>query len=85
MKQETTMRPMEIHIINSTLGKALGGASGGYTAGPQEIINLLRQKARPYLFSNTLAPPVVGAALSAIDLLETYENKSISSLLIIRI
>ena len=59
-----------VDIINSTLGKALGGASGGYTAGPKEIVDLLRQKARPYLFSNTLAPPVVGAALSAIDLLE---------------
>ena len=62
---------LSVDIINSTLGKALGGASGGYTAGPQEIVDLLRQKARPYLFSNTLAPPVVGAALSAIDLLET--------------
>ena len=61
----------KIDMINSTLGKALGGASGGYTAGPQEVINLLRQKARPYLFSNTLAPPVVGAAMAAIDLLES--------------
>ena len=67
------------------MGKALGGASGGYTAGPQEIVNLLRQKARPYLFSNTLAPPVVGAALSAIDLLETYVEKEVVHLLIIRI
>lgn len=62
----------QVDLINSTLGKALGGASGGYTAGPQAIIDLLRQKARPYLFSNTLAPPVVGAALAAIELLETY-------------
>lgn len=70
----------EVDIINSTLGKALGGASGGYTAGPQEIINLLRQKARPYLFSNTLAPPVVGAALSAIDLLETKPDAFIGEI-----
>lgn len=46
----------EIDIINSTLGKALGGAMGGYTAGPKEIIDLLRQKSRPYTFSNALAP-----------------------------
>lgn len=59
----------KIDVINSTLGKALGGASGGYTAGPKEIIDLLRQKARPYLFSNTLAPPVVGAAVAALDLI----------------
>ena len=63
----------QIDIINSTLGKALGGASGGYTAGPKEIVDLLRQKSRPYLFSNTLAPPVVGAAMAALELLETYE------------
>ena len=62
----------KIDIINSTLGKALGGASGGYTAGPKEIVDLLRQKSRPYLFSNTLAPPVVGAAMAALELLETY-------------
>lgn len=47
-----------IDIINSTLGKALGGATGGYTTGPKEIIDLLRQKSRPYLFSNSLSPPV---------------------------
>lgn len=70
----------QVDIINSTLGKALGGASGGYTAGPQEIVNLLRQKARPYLFSNTLAPPVVGAALSAIDLLETKPEEFIGEI-----
>ena len=51
-----------VDIINSTLGKALGGASGGYTTGPQEVIDLLRQKSRPYLFSNTLPPPVVAGA-----------------------
>lgn len=50
-------------IINSTLGKALGGAMGGYTVGPKALIDLLRQRSRPYLFSNSLAPPVVGSAL----------------------
>ena len=50
-------------LINSTLGKALGGAAGGYTTGPQEVITLLRQKSRPYLFSNALPPPVVGSAV----------------------
>ena len=49
-------------IINSTLGKALGGAAGGYTVGPKEVVNLARQKSRPYLFSNSLPPPVVAAA-----------------------
>ena len=52
----------KVDIINSTLGKALGGASGGYTTGPREMISLLRQKSRPYLFSNSLPPAVVGAA-----------------------
>ena len=51
-----------VDIINSTLGKALGGAAGGYTTGNQELIDLLRQRARPYLFSNSLPPPVVGCA-----------------------
>jgi len=58
-----------IDIITGTLGKALGGASGGYTSGRREIIELLRQRSRPYLFSNTLAPPIVGASLAAIDLI----------------
>jgi len=58
-----------IDIINSTLGKALGGASGGYTTGRKEIIDLLRQKSRPYLFSNTLAPPLVGASLEVLRML----------------
>jgi len=58
-----------VDIITSTLGKALGGASGGFTAGRQEIIDLLRNRSRPYLFSNTVPPPIVGAALSVIDLL----------------
>jgi len=58
-----------IDIINSTLGKALGGAAGGYTTGPKELIALLRQKARPYLFSNTLPPPVVGSADKVFEML----------------
>ncbi|MBN3309481.1 KBL protein, partial [Amia calva] len=58
-----------VHIINSTLGKALGGAAGGYTVGPKPLIDLLRQRSRPYLFSNTLPPPVVGCASKALDLL----------------
>ena len=57
-----------VDIITGTLGKALGGASGGYTAARQEIVDLLRQRSRPYLFSNTVAPPVVAGALQAIDL-----------------
>lgn len=52
-----------VDIINSTLGKAMGGATGGYTSGPKEVVQLLRQRSRPYLFSNTLAPAVVGASL----------------------
>jgi len=58
-----------VDIINSTLGKALGGAAGGYTTGPQELITLLRQRARPYLFSNSLPPPVVACASKVFDLL----------------
>lgn len=57
-----------IDITTGTLGKALGGASGGYTAARKEIVDLLRQRSRPYLFSNTVAPPVVAGALKAIDL-----------------
>ncbi|XP_006813984.1 2-amino-3-ketobutyrate coenzyme A ligase, mitochondrial-like [Saccoglossus kowalevskii] len=56
-------------IINSTLGKALGGAAGGYTCGPQSLIDLLRQKSRPYLFSNSVPPPVVAGASKVFDLL----------------
>jgi glycine C-acetyltransferase len=59
-----------IDIITSTLGKALGGASGGFTTGRKDIIEILRQRSRPYLFSNSLAPPIVSAALKTIDLLE---------------
>ena len=57
-----------VDIITGTLGKALGGASGGFTSGRKEIIELLRQRSRPYLFSNTVAPPVVAGALKAIEL-----------------
>ena len=59
----------KIDIITSTLGKALGGGSGGYTTGRKEIIDLLRQRSRPYLFSNTLPPPLVGAALKVFEIL----------------
>ena len=58
-----------IDIITGTLGKALGGASGGYTSAKKEIIELLRQRSRPYLFSNSVAPPIVGASIAAIDML----------------
>ncbi len=59
-----------VQITSGTFGKALGGASGGYITGPQPLIDLLRQRARPYLFSNSLAPPIVNATLTAVDLLE---------------
>ncbi|HPH84266.1 MAG TPA: glycine C-acetyltransferase [Ferruginibacter sp.] len=58
-----------IDIITGTLGKALGGASGGFTSGKKEIIEMLRQRSRPYLFSNTLAPSIVGASIAVLDLL----------------
>ncbi|PYI62947.1 MAG: glycine C-acetyltransferase [Verrucomicrobia bacterium] len=58
-----------IDIITGTLGKALGGASGGFTSGRKEIVDLLRQRSRPYLFSNSIAPPVVAASLKALELL----------------
>jgi glycine C-acetyltransferase len=57
-----------IDVITGTLGKALGGASGGYTSGRSEIIALLRQRSRPYLFSNSVAPPILGASLKAIEI-----------------
>jgi glycine C-acetyltransferase len=63
-----------VDIITSTLGKALGGASGGFTTGRKGIIELLRQRSRPYLFSNSLAPPIVSAALKTLDLIK--ESKS---------
>ncbi len=58
-----------IDILTGTLGKALGGASGGYTSGRKEIVELLRQRSRPYLFSNSLAPPIVAAALKALEMI----------------
>lgn len=58
-----------VDIITGTLGKALGGASGGYTSGRKEIIDLLRQRSRPYLFSNSVAPPIVAASIKVLDLL----------------
>ncbi|NUM31698.1 MAG: glycine C-acetyltransferase [Bacteroidetes bacterium] len=64
----------KIDIITGTLGKALGGASGGFTSGRKEIIDMLRQRSRPYLFSNTLAPSIVGASIAVFDMLsETTE------------
>jgi glycine C-acetyltransferase len=59
-----------IDVLTGTLGKALGGASGGYTTGRKEIIELLRQRSRPYLFSNTLAPPIVAASLKVFEMLD---------------
>ncbi|MFQ9893356.1 MAG: aminotransferase class I/II-fold pyridoxal phosphate-dependent enzyme, partial [Emergencia sp.] len=58
-----------VDIITGTLGKALGGASGGYTSGRKEIIDLLRQRSRPYLFSNSLAPAITGASIELFDML----------------
>lgn len=64
----------KIEIITGTLGKALGGASGGFTSGKKEIVEMLRQKSRPYLFSNTVAPSIVGASIAVLDMLsETTE------------
>jgi glycine C-acetyltransferase len=59
-----------VDVLTGTLGKALGGASGGYVSGRREVIELLRQRSRPYLFSNSLAPPIVAASLAALDLVE---------------
>ena len=64
----------QIDVINSTLGKALGGGTGGYTAASKEVVDILRQKGRPYLFSNSIAPPVVGASLEVFDLLDKPEG-----------
>ena len=61
----------KVDIVTGTLGKALGGAMGGYTTGPKEIIDMLRQKSRPYLFSNSLAPAIVGASIKVFDLLSS--------------
>lgn len=59
----------KVDIITGTLGKALGGANGGFTSGKKEVIDMLRQKSRPYLFSNTLAPSIVGASIAILDML----------------
>ena len=67
-----------IDILTGTLGKALGGASGGYTSGRREIVEMLRQRSRPYLFSNTVAPMIVGASLKALELLsESIELRNL--------
>ncbi len=63
-----------VDIITGTLGKALGGASGGYTSGRKEIVMLLRQRSRPYLFSNTIAPPIAAASLKVLDLLTASDE-----------
>ena len=63
-----------VDIVTGTLGKALGGGSGGYTSGRREIVQLLRQRSRPYLFSNSIAPPIVGASLAVLDLLERSDE-----------
>lgn len=64
----------KVDVITGTLGKALGGGSGGFTSGKKEIIEILRQKSRPYLFSNTLAPSIVGASLKAIEMVRENPN-----------
>lgn len=60
-----------VDIITGTLGKALGGASGGFTSGPKEVIDILRQRSRPYLFSNTLAPAITGASIAVLDMISS--------------
>ncbi len=61
----------KVDIITGTFGKALGGASGGFTAAKQEVVDMLRQRSRPYLFSNTLAPAIVGASIKVLDMIDT--------------
>jgi glycine C-acetyltransferase len=63
-----------IDLLTGTLGKALGGASGGYTSGRREVVAMLRQRSRPYLFSNTLAPMIAAASLTALDLVEAGDE-----------
>jgi glycine C-acetyltransferase len=65
----------KIDILTGTFGKALGGAAGGYTSGRKEIIGWLRQRSRPYLFSNTMAPPIVGASIAAIELIKAEPQR----------
>ena len=64
-----------VDVVTSTLGKALGGASGGFTSGRKEIIDMLRQRSRPYLFSNTVAPAIVGAAIKAFEMLSATTER----------
>ena len=64
-----------VDVVTSTLGKALGGASGGFTSGRQEIVDILRQRSRPYLFSNTVAPAIVGAAIKAFQMLSATTER----------
>jgi glycine C-acetyltransferase len=63
-----------VHLVTGTLGKALGGASGGYVAGSRAVVAWLRQKARPYLFSNTLAPVIAAVSLQVLDLVERGDD-----------
>ena len=65
----------KVDIVTGTFGKALGGASGGFTSGRKEVIGWLRQRSRPYLFSNTMAPPIVAASIAAIDLIKTEPQR----------
>jgi glycine C-acetyltransferase len=64
-----------VQIVTGTLGKTLGGGMGGFVAGPQPVVDMLRQRARPYLFSNSLAPPLVAGALKAIDIAEAADDR----------
>ena len=65
-----------VDVVTSTLGKALGGAAGGFTAARREIVELLRQRSRPYLFSNSLAPAIVGASLAVLELLDSTDSSA---------
>lgn len=69
---------VSVDILTGTLGKALGGALGGYVTGPQPVIDLLRQRARPYLFSNALPPAVVAAGIAAIDIVEAADDRRVA-------
>jgi glycine C-acetyltransferase len=64
-----------VQIVTGTLGKSLGGGMGGFVAAPQPVIDMLRQRARPYLFSNSLAPPLAAGALKAIDIAEAADDR----------